>query len=78
MLAPATAVLDAADGPYVLAAARGSHEITRRPIEIGRVFNGAAAVMSGLAATDQLVTVGAFFMDTELRARERETVGRAD
>jgi hypothetical protein len=78
LLAPATAVLDGADGPYVLVAARGSHAITRRAIEIGRVFGGSAAVMSGLQPTDRLVTVGAFFMDEELRARDRGTAARAN
>src|SRR5436190_904897 len=68
LLAPVRAVLDAADGPYVLVAAPGSREITRRPIEIGRVFHGDAAVMSGLGPSDQLVTAGAFFVDAELRA----------
>jgi hypothetical protein len=78
LLAPATAVLDGTDGPYVLVAARGSHAITRRAIELGRVFGGSAAVMSGLEPTDRLVTVGAFFMDQELRARDRATAAPAN
>lgn len=64
LVVPASAVLEAPDGPYVLV--RGSGGIARRSVQIGRTHQGAAAVVAGLSAGDEVVVTGAFVVDAEL------------
>jgi hypothetical protein len=66
---PMSAVLEDASGPYVLMAISNGHGLARRNVEIGRVFGGAAAVVSGLRTSDRVLTGSTFFVDAERRLR---------
>jgi hypothetical protein len=65
---PASAVLQSPEGPYVLAWKAGS-QFEKRPIEIGETFSrlGFAVVLSGLRASDRVVSRAAFFLDADRR-----------
>ena len=71
---PAAAVLEGADGPYVLVASANGRTLTRRPVRVGRVFGGMAAVLSGLRASERVLIRGAFFVDAERRLRREATI----
>ncbi len=60
---PESAVLQAPEGPYVLAW-MGSNKFEKRPIEIGETFSrqGFAVVLSGLRANDLVVSRATFFV----------------
>lgn len=64
---PASAVLQAADGPYVLALDPVHRRLVPRMIQTGRTHHGATAVLSGLSDGDSVVTTGAFLVDIEAR-----------
>jgi hypothetical protein len=64
VVVPASAVLDAPAGPYVLVRASGGTE--RRSVRLGRIHHGAIAVLAGLSAGDEIVVTGAFVVDAEL------------
>jgi hypothetical protein len=64
---PAAAVLEGNDGPYVLVASSEPGEPGPRPIRAGRVFGGFAAIVSGLGASDRVLTGGALQRDAERR-----------
>jgi hypothetical protein len=64
---PANAVLQSPAGPYVLVFARDRGTVTKRAVEIGRTTTGVAAVLSGLAPREMVVSVNAFFWDAERR-----------
>jgi hypothetical protein len=70
LVVPSTAVLESADGPYVLAYSHADRTFTRRPVEIGKVFSGFAAVVSGVSEREVIVAMNAFFLDAERRLRE--------
>ncbi len=55
---------------YVLVADPGGRSFRRRAVDVGRVINGRAVVVAGLAAGDQVVRRRAFFLDADQRARE--------
>jgi len=63
-----SAVLQAPEGPYVLALA-GGERFEKRPIEIGETFarQGFAVVLSGLRANELVVSRATFFVDAERR-----------
>jgi hypothetical protein len=65
---PASAVLQSPEGPYVLAWKPGS-QFEKRPIEIGETFSrqGFVVVLSGLHASDRVVSRAAFFLDADRR-----------
>lgn len=65
---PASAVLQSPDGPYVLAWKPGS-QFEKRPIEIGETFSrqGFVVVLSGLRASDRVVSRATFFLDADRR-----------
>jgi len=66
LVIPSAAVLQSADGPYVLAlSARGA--FTRRPVRIGRTRYGLAMVLSGLREDERIAVRTAFFLDAERR-----------
>jgi hypothetical protein len=81
LVVPASAVLYAGDGPYVLAAARNGEPFAKRPVEIGRILDssyaaglsgdsiGAIVVLSGLRAGERVVAGDTFFADAERRLR---------
>ena len=73
---PAGAILQAAEGPYVLVVSRAQGTVTKRPIELGRIVTGLGAVLSGLELHEMVVSVNAFFWDAERRLQsERRTSG---
>jgi hypothetical protein len=65
---PVSAVLQSPEGPYVLAWKPGS-QFEKRPIEIGETFSrqGFVVVLSGLHASDRVVSRAAFFLDADRR-----------
>jgi hypothetical protein len=73
LVVPAGAVLASSEGPYVLAFDAGEARYERRPITLGRSFAGFVAVAGGLAPGDTVVTINAFFLDAERRARAGAT-----
>jgi Heavy metal binding domain len=68
---PAAAVLQSSEGPYALVVSRAEGSLSKRPLEIGRIVTGLAAVISGLALREQVVSVNAFFWDAERRLDQR-------
>jgi Heavy metal binding domain len=71
---PSRAVLQGADGPYVLVGAGDGRTLTKRSIEIGRVVGGVATVLSGLRLQERVLVRGAFFVDAERRLRRQSSV----
>lgn len=71
---PVSAVLEGAGGPYVLVASVDGHVLTQRPVEIGRVFGGMAAVLSGLRSSERVLIRSAFFLDAERRLRRESSI----
>jgi hypothetical protein len=41
----------------------------RRPVRVGRGFDGVSAIVSGLAVGERVVVSNAFFLDAERRLR---------
>jgi Heavy metal binding domain len=66
---PSSTLLEDAEGPYVLVAEPG-WILTRRRVEVGRVFGGLAFVISGLSQHDRVLVRDTFFHDAERRLRE--------
>ncbi|HEX3761074.1 MAG TPA: heavy metal-binding domain-containing protein [Kofleriaceae bacterium] len=64
LVVPATAVLEAPDGSYVLV--RGPGGFARRTVQVGRTQQGVVAVLAGLSDGDEVVVTGAFVVDAEL------------
>jgi hypothetical protein len=71
---PVAAILEGAGGPYVLVVSADGQMLTRRAVEIGRVFGGVAAVLSGLGPSERVLTGSAFFVDAERRLRQETTI----
>jgi len=71
---PAGAVLQAQDGPYVLALDPVSRRFARRPVRLGRTNHGVTAVLSGVHEGESVVAVGTFFVDAELARTSRPGV----
>ncbi len=67
-------VFTAGETRYVLLADRDGRVSERRPVELGRVINGRAVVVAGLAEGDRVVRRRAFFLDADQRAREASLV----
>jgi len=61
-----SAVLEDAQGPYVLVRT-GASDFVRRPVHLGRTLDGSAAVVSGLEEGERVLIRGAFFVDAERR-----------
>jgi hypothetical protein len=64
---PYSAILEAADGPYVLVASSDGRTLTKRSVEIGKVFGGLTFVLSGLRSQERVLVRSAFFVDAERR-----------
>jgi hypothetical protein len=77
LVVPSSAVLESAEGPYVLGYSATDRTFTKRPIEIGKVFSGFTAVVSGVREREVIVAMNAFFFDAErkLRANVDRAVG---
>jgi Heavy metal binding domain len=58
-------VFTAGEARYVLVANRDGGTFERRAVQIGRVINGRAVVVAGLAEGDRVVRRRAFFLDAE-------------
>ena len=67
LVVPSAAVLEGAEGTYVLAALPGAQTFARRPVEVGKVVRGFAVVVSGLSDQERVVVRDAFFLDVEHR-----------
>jgi hypothetical protein len=80
LVIPSSAVLQSSRGPYVLVPASTRGDFRARAIEVGKVVQGAAIVLSGLREGEPVVVGDAFFLDAERRlADERRSsseVGR--
>jgi hypothetical protein len=63
----ASAVLRSPEGPYVLVVTNNRRTLTKRPIEIGNVLFGYAALISGLDVGEEVAATHAFFLDAERR-----------
>jgi hypothetical protein len=65
----ASAVLQAREGPYVLAWSGQGYRFVKRPIEIGETFlkEGIAVVLSGLEPHDRVIARATFFVDADRR-----------
>lgn len=68
---PASAVLQAAEGPYVLALDPAHRRLVPRMIQTGRTHHGFTAVLTGLADGDSVVSTGAFLVDVDARGQGR-------
>jgi hypothetical protein len=68
LTAPASAVVQSPEGPYVLAWVQG-FSFEKRPIQIGETFQrqGFAVVLSGLKVNDRVVSRATFFIDADRR-----------
>jgi Heavy metal binding domain len=64
---PYSAIIQSPAGPYVLLVGPDKRTLTKRPIEIGRVLFGYAAVVSGLDEPDSIASMNTFFLDAERR-----------
>lgn len=71
---PYSAVIESAEGPYVLVASRDGRMLAKRPVVVGRVIGGIAAVPSGLRAHERVLVRGSFFVDAERRLRRQTTI----
>ena len=71
---PYSAVLEAADGPYVLVASADGRTLTKRSVEIGRVLGGVAVVLSGLRNQERILVRSAFFVDAERRLHREAAI----
>jgi hypothetical protein len=71
---PYSAVLEAAEGPYVLVASSDGRTLTKRPVEIGRVLGGTAVVLSGLRNQERILVRSAFFLDAERRLHQEAAI----
>jgi hypothetical protein len=74
LVIPASALLDAADGPHVLVdQRRADGQLERRAVAVGRSFLGLASVVSGLHDGERVVARNAFFLDVDQRLRAAAT-----
>jgi hypothetical protein len=67
LVIPAAAVLQSADGPFVLALPARGTGFTRRPVRVGKMPYGLAMVLSGLEEDERIAVKTAFFLDAERR-----------
>jgi hypothetical protein len=63
----ASAVIQSPTGSYVFLVAKDNRTLTKRPIEIGSISYGQAAVLSGLAVGERVAALNTFFLDAERR-----------
>lgn len=64
---PYAAILQGRAGPYVLVVGADKRSLSPRPVEIGRVLFGHAALVAGLEESDSIASMNAFFLDAERR-----------
>jgi len=61
------AIVQSPTGPYVFLLAKDNRTLTKRPVEIGSVRAGHAAVISGLAVGERIAALNTFFLEAERR-----------
>jgi hypothetical protein len=71
---PSSALLEAAEGPYVLVGSPDGWMLSKRPVEVGRVFGGMAFILSGLRPQDRVLLRNAFFHDAERRLHQSSAI----
>jgi Heavy metal binding domain len=69
LVVPSMAVLQSAQGPYVLALSRDRSAFSKRGIEIGKAFSGFTAVVAGVNPRELVVSMNTFFVEAERRLR---------
>ena len=69
------AVLESAEGPYVLTYSVADRKFAKRLIEVGKVFAGLTTIVSGVRERETVVEMNAFFMDAERRLRDTPELG---
>jgi hypothetical protein len=74
-LIASSAVLEGAEGPYVMVLSPDGRMFSKRPVQIGKEFGGMAFVLSGLGPRERVLTRSAFFVDAERRLRREQTLG---
>lgn len=65
----ASAILQSPTGPYVLVVGDDEQTISKRPVELGNVMVGYAAVVRGLEDNENVVVSHTAFLDAERRFR---------
>lgn len=68
-----SAVVQSPEGPYALVVTNGRRTLTKRPIEIGSMLFGYAAVISGLREGEEVAATHTLFLDAE-RRRQTEVL----
>jgi hypothetical protein len=63
----APAILHGPEGPYVLVVSDDRRTLTKRPVEIGNILFGYAAVTGGLRQNELVAAKRTFFLDAERR-----------
>jgi hypothetical protein len=74
-LIASSAVLEGAEGPYVMVLSADGRMFSKRSVQIGKEFGGMAFVLSGLGPRERVLTRSAFFVDAERRLRRDQTIG---
>ena len=78
LVVPSMAVLQSAEGPYVLALSPGNRTFSKRPVEIGKAFSGLTAVVAGVSSREHVASMNTFFVEAERRLRaERSSANGA-
>jgi hypothetical protein len=72
LVIPSSALLEGADGPYVLVGSPDGWMLSKRPVEVGRVYGGLAFAISGLRPHDRILVRDTFFHDAERRLHASE------
>jgi hypothetical protein len=71
LVVPDSALLQSADGPYVLALSGDRRAATKRPVEIGRSLYGFTTIVSGVRDGERIAVMDTFFVDGERRLGAR-------
>jgi len=71
LVVPDSALLRAADGPYVLSLSTDRRVATKRPVEIGRSLYGFTSVVGGIRDGERVAVMDTFFVDAERRLGAR-------
>jgi hypothetical protein len=63
----ASSIARAPEGPYVLVVSEDRRTLTKRPVELGNVLHGYAAITGGLRQNELVAAKRVFFLDAERR-----------
>lgn len=72
LVVPTGAIVASRTGPSAFVLDTAQHRFVRRPVEVGRIHQGVTAVLSGLAAGEQVAVDGAFFLAVEAAQPEHK------